>query len=463
MPFSIDGNLDGSVNPDIDFFKFTGSPGQTVKVNLQSNTFDPTLGVFDSSCILINSNDDDPAGGTSNSKLTFIIPADGIFVLAATQCCDFGFNIGGNGTYQLTLQPFQTIGSISGRLVNAVTQAALPGFPDPFATVMLQLCDPFCHVVVSEEGVDSAGRFSFTNDSLGQPLEPGDYQVFASATDYLSRQTPVFPVTAGENHDVGDIALQPPVFIGSISGRLVDAVTGRPLSGNIDPFAGVTLTYCGDSGCGFIDQAFSDSDGKFVFTSDFGGQPLRNGTYFIDAFADQYKTTSAQFDVLLDGENRVVGDLSLQSLPIRFTNKVPCKKIPKKGGSCLYSVRVTNGLATLFDGDAWSFVGASGIGSSLDFTQFQPKPTQRVLLQPGESRTVKFDFPLPSTVNDNASICAAAIVGRRPSAIWDTVAETSVFCMTKGTSGFSLMPTKEGHRMFREMESRSTHHQAKPK
>jgi 5-hydroxyisourate hydrolase-like protein (transthyretin family) len=462
IPFTIEGNLDGAVNPDIDFFKFTGSPGESIKVNLNGITLgDPFLGFFDSACNLITVNDD--SNGTLNSQLILTVPADGNFILAATQCCDIDFNIGGNGTYQLTLQPFQPIGSVSGRVVNAVTQAALPGDADPFAFVRLLRCDSTSCLEVMFGSADSLGRFSFTTDNFGQPLEPGNYQVIASATDYLSGQTQISPVGAGENYDFGNIALQQRVNIGSISGRLVDASTNAPLPGNSDPFAFVFLYRCVNNfECFQVNQTSTDNDGRFTFTSEFGGQPLKSGTYIIFVSAQQYNQASTQFDVLQEGENRDVGDLSVQSFPVRFTNKVPCKKIPKKGGSCQYSVRVTNGLTTPVDGDAWSIVGAFGIGSALDFTTFQPKATQRVKLQPGESKTVKFDFPLPNSVNDNAYICADAYIGRRPSAIWDTVGVSNVFCITKEASGFTLMPAKEAHKMSSEMKGRPFH-QMKPK
>jgi hypothetical protein len=34
FPYTQDGNLDSSVNPDVDFFKFSGTPGAMLKVDL---------------------------------------------------------------------------------------------------------------------------------------------------------------------------------------------------------------------------------------------------------------------------------------------------------------------------------------------------------------------------------------------------------------------------------------------
>ena len=130
LPLTLEGELIPTVETpaDIDFFRFTGTPGSAVRVDLegqdteQGTLADPLVGVFDSNCNFFNSNDD--SGGTRNASLVFTVPADGIFVVAATSFPDFSFIGGGVGTYQLSLTP---AGGIRGRVVDADTEMPLPG------------------------------------------------------------------------------------------------------------------------------------------------------------------------------------------------------------------------------------------------------------------------------------------------------------------------------------------------
>jgi hypothetical protein len=109
LPFAVDGSLDSTPDsPDLDFLSFTGTPGAAVRVDLEgaatgSGTLpDPYLGFFDSTCQLVAANDDYQS---LNSRLLLTVPADGIFILGATQCCDSEFLGGGLGTYRMTIAP----------------------------------------------------------------------------------------------------------------------------------------------------------------------------------------------------------------------------------------------------------------------------------------------------------------------------------------------------------------------
>jgi hypothetical protein len=356
FPFTLDGSLDSTPeSPDVDFFRFTGTPGSAVRVDLEGQATgkgtlgDPLLGFFDAGCNLIASNDD--SGGTLNSRLVLTIPADGIFILAATSFPDFGFLGGGVGTYQMT-----------------ITQ---------------------------------------------------------------------------------------PAIIGSISGRVVDAVTGDPLPGDTDPFTFVDLLRCENFGCFSVNSQPADSEGRFQFNRDFSGQPLEVGTYQVLAFANQYQQGQTDPFGVAEGEDRDVGDVPLQPFPVQFSNIVPCENLPPEGGRCQYSVRATNRLATRLDGEAWSLVQGFGIGSFTDFTNFQVKNLQRLTLNSQESKDVQFGFRVPSKVRDGASICTNVFVGQRPEAFFDTVGTTFLFCITKGTNGFSLMPEKEAQQMSRQLNGRA--------
>lgn len=220
LPFTLDGSLDTPpAEPDVDFFRFTGVPGEGVQVELngippEQGVGDPVLGLFNSECILIAVNDD---SGSLNSRLLFTIPADGVFVLAATGYPDFNFVGEGfySGTYQLALAPAVFAGSISGRVVDAVTGTPLPGDSQPFAIVELYRCsNGDCFEFVNSQSTDSMGEFRFDSDFNGVPLLAGTYRIIAYAAQYETRQTEPFDVGEGEDVDIGDIALTPhPVVI----------------------------------------------------------------------------------------------------------------------------------------------------------------------------------------------------------------------------------------------------------
>jgi hypothetical protein len=65
FPLTRDGSLDSTPETlDVDFFRFTGTPGSAVKVDLegqdtgQGTLGDPFLGLFDSNCNLLALDDD---------------------------------------------------------------------------------------------------------------------------------------------------------------------------------------------------------------------------------------------------------------------------------------------------------------------------------------------------------------------------------------------------------------------
>lgn len=211
LPFVLDGNLDSSQSPDVDFYRFEGVPGAAVVVDLagaptgQGTLSDPFLGFFDSNCSLLAMNDDFTS---LNSHLEITIPADGAYILGATICCDSEFAGGGEGSYQLTVTPVELIGSISGR-VTGMAGIPLRGDVEPFAFVRLLQCGDFGCFDVNSQATDSEGRFLFESDANGEPLRAGNYQIVVSANQYRVGQTEQFAVGEAEEYDTGDFALAP--------------------------------------------------------------------------------------------------------------------------------------------------------------------------------------------------------------------------------------------------------------
>ena len=88
--FSVQGSLDTPPeDPDVDFFRFSATPGAQVVADHEGQTTgagtlsDPFLGLFDSGCNLLASNDDTIG---LNARLSFDVPSDGVFILAASSC-----------------------------------------------------------------------------------------------------------------------------------------------------------------------------------------------------------------------------------------------------------------------------------------------------------------------------------------------------------------------------------------
>ena len=350
LPYVLEGNLDSTTGPDIDFYRFSGAAGALITIDHEGQStgkgtlVDPFLGFFDSNCNLITLNDD---FNSLNSHLEVNIPADGVFILGATTCCDSDFVGGGNGSYQLTIATIPVIGSISGRITNAGSGAPLPGDMEPFAFVRLLQCDDFGCFDVNSQATDSEGRFRFESDTNGASLHPGNYLVVGSADQYQVRQTEQFTVGEAEDYDIGDIALL--------------------------------------------------------------------------------------------------------SFPVRFSDPQTCS-IPTEGGMCEFSVKITNGLSTRISGRAWSMVSGSSIGTFADFTAFQIDPLRAVQLNPGRSTILRFRFRVRSTVADGANICALVYVGQNPNPFFNPLGLNLVFCMTKGSSGFTLMSPQQARVASQQMQ-----------
>jgi hypothetical protein len=245
LPFVIDGRLENTLETnDIDFFKFTGQPGSLVKVDYKSivgvNTdFDPYLGLFNVQCNLLDFNDDKIIPGINNnsnhntnvhgstrsetdSRLQFIIPDNGVFILSASSCCDANFNGNGNtnGNYQITIvdtSPISFIESITGRVVVVVpNDVAIPAvvIETHIDVSLLRCLDDRCKQLMSVR-TDTDGQFRFDQDFNGNPLITGLYQIQVIGRNrdhvqiYESATSDLFEVGDSENFDTGDILLQP--------------------------------------------------------------------------------------------------------------------------------------------------------------------------------------------------------------------------------------------------------------
>lgn len=446
LPLSLTGSL-GS--PDVDFFRTlisTTNASGTAVIDLEAlEGMDTVLGVFGSDCSLLAADDDSGAG--LNSQIRINIPGDGVLIIAATSYSDFGFTGAGSysGPYRLSIREEGHAVAVSGRVIDAGS-----GAPVPFASVFLSRClFGFCSEFIGQSSTDSQGGFRFDGNFLFLPS--GDYQITVGANNYEST-TNFFFLAAGEDLNLGDIALQRIPMVSSIFGRVADSFTGAPLSGSSIPFAWVELLFCDPSFfyCYTIRYAYPDSQGNYRFDGG-PGQPLPPGTYRVRAHADQYLTGESESFTVGDGEDHDAGTLGLKSFPVRVDLFQSCGQIPSSGGNCQFSVRISNGMESRLGAEVWSLVQAFGIGSPVSATTFQTGLPKTINLAPGQSTTVSSSFFVPGEISDGAFACVSGFAARRPHS-FNTLGQHHLFCLVKGGGFFSVVPESQKRDLVRKLK-----------
>lgn len=464
FPSTVAGSLDSSPEfPDVDFFAFEAQPGEILQVDLEGSYTgagtlqDPFLGLFDSNCALLAINDD---SNGLNSRLVFVVPDDGLFVLGVTTCCDSAFTGGGVGSYLLTLDVFRTIDSVSGRLVNATSGEPVSGSHPSYASAYLLRCSGGnCFEYVAYRQVETDGTFLFDADFNGNGLAVGTYQVQANANGFEYYTGEPFEVAEGEMKYLGDLAMTPLQLIGSISGRLVDAYTGSPLPGNVPPYPYVQLNRCEDWGCYGVVGIAPDEMGNFSI--DGSAYYLSPGTYqlFASAQQDYQQATSAQFTVAAF-EDVNFGDFALTPFPIQFGAAQACE-IPFGAEACEYSIEIVNRGNGNFRGEAWSIVDFYNPTNNATYqTRFQvgrngiqdARP-ERIKLKLGQATTLSFQLDVPASVPVGSTLCASITVGKYPVSQFNSQGERNIFCSYKQADGFVAMPEKESLKWLQDRKS----------
>jgi hypothetical protein len=246
------------------------------------------------------------------------------------------------------------------------------------------------------------------------------------------------------------------VAIGSISGRLVNGVMGTPVEAGGDPPTTVQLSRCGDDGfCGGDLRIFAvGPGGEFFIDGNDDGRPIAPGDFELFARADQFELTRLLFRVEA-GQNLDLGDVALTPFPLTFTNVRPCMDLPPEGGTCRYSVTLTNNAPTRTAGQALSLV-TGGFGA----TRFEAS-TRRSGASPiradfnlasRASRDLTFFFDTPSLAPDGM-ICTQIQAGVQPSPLFDMVRRKPLFCIVKRASSLQVLSVEESQDLLDRMRS----------
>lgn len=331
---------------------------------------------------------------------------------------------------------------IRGRILDAATGTPLSGNLPTLATAtLIRVCGDGCLEYVRAVAAFEDGVFRL-DFYFGEELPPGIYLIEAAASGYEARQFGPFEFT-GANLDVGDLGLDALASIGSIQGRLLDPVTGKPVP--LEFLPAVYLYRCSAVECfEFVSAHQPDSEGRFRFETDDFGNPIPVGMYQVVAAGDQYHEAHTEIFEVGEGEHYRVGAIRIRSFPVRISNVVPCPDLPASGGECEYSVRVWNGLGGRFEGTAWSLAYSVVPDSAADFTEFQTKVPVQLQLERGKSKVLRFRFQVPAA--DGAvgmGICTRMFVGRGGNAFFNTVGYRDLFCMLRNADGFASAPPRE--------------------
>ena len=459
LPVTVNGSLG---TPDVDYYRVTGTPGERIVIDHRGSASgagtlqDPYLGVFNSACGLITYSDYDyTLGNLLDARIELQVPPDGIYVLAASSAYDWDFTGegGGSGTYTLSVRKLPVAQAISGRLVDARTGAPISGF----AGVSLIRCgNGFCFMTVGTAYTqDGYFRFEPGTESL-YPWEPvlraGEYQLTVYPPyGYLNVSTPIFTVADGEDLNVGNVQVRPIPVVGSVRGRAVDAVTGDPLAGNAVPFAQVELQSCQTEWglyCTTVSQQDADAAGRFEFRQQYSGQ-MEPGTYRVRISADQYFTTDSETFEVGDEENHDAGDVGVKSYPVRLTLEQGCGSIAATGGSCAFSIRVTNGGTADLKADTWMLVRGLGLFYPGELTTFPLGTTKTVNLAPAASTTLAYTFTAPASLPGGATVCARAYASDKKNT-FAAIGIHDVFCVRKGYDGFTVLTDEQKREVLKQ-------------
>jgi hypothetical protein len=117
----------------------------------------------------------------------------------------------------IALMPMNLISSVTGRLVDGITHAPLPGVAPPFAAVSLERCDLSTCYTVAYAQANGLGEFRFDGQIF--LIQPGAFRITAFADDYKLTTTSQFSVAAFEDYAAGTIVVIPfPIEFGAVQG-----------------------------------------------------------------------------------------------------------------------------------------------------------------------------------------------------------------------------------------------------
>lgn len=324
------------------------------------------------------------------------------------------------------------VARIAGRVVDAETGQP-PSSYGPISVELLR-CDAGGCVFHAYTNLDYDGRFSFDSSPYGLSLEPGDYRIDITSSEYEPLTIGPFTLASGEQKAFDTLSLTPRPLIAGVTGRVLDAETRQP-----PPVGAVTVElqrclsgWCSDT-VAFVPVG---ADGRFSISAENAWRRLTVGDYRVVVRGAGYRATYSPRFTAGAGDQYRLATIQLQPRTVVWGASWICSTVPAGRERCEYGADLTSVYNRTVQVRVWSLVSVwtdYGEASSA----FQPTPAQLVQLRPGATKAVKFALDIPSAMPEGATMCAtlyAAPDGKGYQ--FNPVANTEYgMCLTKQTDG----------------------------
>lgn len=318
---------------------------------------------------------------------------------------------------------------------------------DPY----LGLFDAACNLITFNDD------FGGLNSRIDFDVPPGGTFILAASgcCDFY------FDGSHGQNGTYRLRVFEPPVPVQAITGRIIDAVSGEPLAGNVPPYPDVQLVLCNPDGC--VQQMNSlqpDEFGVFRFETDWSGNPLDPGLYLIRVWAGEYEPAEVGPFNAVSAEVADLGQVALQPPPFRFGNVTPCADIPADGGKCTFTIDIYNNTATAVTGLGWGIVNTWGGTSALGYSLFQANGSKATPVRALSSSTIKLSFNVPAGVTEGTFMCVDGWFSDRDTEYFGTLRAEPLFCVSKQQGIMVIVKPKDAAAMLgiESVSSRGTGH-----
>jgi hypothetical protein len=365
------------------------------------------------------------------------------------------FPLQGNTPYDSGVHVLARAMVIAGRLVDQKTGGPINSF---FTNIEVQRCDAGACSTYNYAFPESDGFFRVGSGSAYPPLTAGDYRLVINVRGYVTKTVDVLGLTAGEQRELGDVALEPLPRIGGVKGRLLDAVTGRPVvSSNPFGYPAMWLYPCNGGQCVFSAAgATVGDDGRFEIRAAMNSEPLEPGAYVLGISVDGYvykRTPVFQVgaDQLYD-----LGTIKLQPVMVRWDAPDICDTVPPGRERCSYGATLVNLLDRPVEVKVWRTLEVR-LGQTV--SSFQPDQARLIKLAPNQSKRLTYSLDIPRAMPEGAVLCPRFYAGDSgPAYQFNPLATTnqydSSFCLLKQTDGSLRQITRDEARELVRHERR---------
>ena len=396
----------GGVGEDTDFFQVSSTAGQLITVLADGLTlpfpgggvitFDPSVMLWDAAGNLLAFNDDDPAGGTTDSFLEFIAPTDGDYFISVQH-----FDV-------VITDPFDAASGVAlagGSDTRLVDLTIAQTNPDTdFYSFDLNAGD------IVGAALNGSGDNLFLFDPSGQ--------LIGGAADNSSSLYPANSPLPGSASDNATFA-----FVAPAAGTYSAAVSGGS-SGSYDLDLSVHRPELEQQAVGNVQYVYLDFDGATVDPATFGGAAGSAFLSPLSIFLPSWGLVGGDENAVIDAIVSTVGRLLVTDVATLGSNgDFSTSGIDGDFGVVVLNSRDhpglsednTSNLSTIVIGGTESQLGIStiGIAEALDVGNFDTADTAVVLLDAFSAAASSLDSINSLSLDPSVTIIDAigAVVG----------------------------------------------------